>query len=99
MTNEQKALDEWMKEKGWKYWTPHESLARVTEEVGELARLINHAYGPKKKKDSESKQELEDEIGDILYGLACIATPHGIDLNEAFAKSLEKVKKRDKDRF
>lgn len=99
MNKEQQAIDAWFKEKGWPYWSPHEILARVTEEVGELARLINHQYGPKKKKDSESAQELEDEIGDIVYALACLCNTHGINLDEALMKSLAKVQSRDKDRF
>jgi len=99
MNKEQQALDSWMEKKEWSYWTPHENLARLTEEVGELARLVNHLYGPKKKKENESEQVLEEEIGDIIYTLACFANPKGIDLDEAFMKSLEKVKERDKDRF
>jgi NTP pyrophosphatase (non-canonical NTP hydrolase) len=73
MNKEQKIIHEWMAAHGWPYWTPHEMLARVTEEVGELARVVNHEYGPKKRKESEDVQELEAELGDILYALACFA--------------------------
>ncbi len=92
-------LDNSMKELGWKYWSPHEILARLVEEVGEFARLVNHEYGPKKKKTEERTQEFSDEIGDILYTLACFANTHDIDLEQAFENSLKKVQKRDKDRF
>jgi len=69
------------------------------EETGELARLINHLYVSKEKKPSEAKQDLELEIGDILFTLACFANSHDIDLDDAFDKSLDKVTDRDKDRF
>ncbi|MEK7639508.1 MAG: nucleotide pyrophosphohydrolase [Patescibacteria group bacterium] len=99
MNKEQKELDDWYKEKGWSYWSPHAMLARLIEEVGEFARLINHEYGPKPKKASEQSQNFSDEIGDILYTLVCFANTHDIDLDEALKESLEKVKTRDKDRF
>lgn len=99
MNKEQKAIDAWFTEMNWAYWSPHEILARVTEEVGEFARLVNHEYGPKKKKSTEREQEFEEEIGDIIYTLACFANTHDIDLDRALQKSLDKVKNRDKDRF
>ncbi|MBY0309968.1 nucleotide pyrophosphohydrolase [Patescibacteria group bacterium] len=99
MIKEQQVLDEWFKAKGWPYWSPHEILARLMEETGEFARLVNHEYGPKKKKDGEATQDFEDELGDILYTLACFANTHHIDLDSALARSLEKVAGRDKDRF
>lgn len=99
MNKEQRAIDEWFTEKDWPYWTPHEILARVTEEVGELARLINHEYGPKKKKLDEPVQALEEEIGDIVCALACLCNTQGIDLDAALKKSVEKMWTRDKDRF
>lgn len=95
----QNDIDQWFVESGWSYWSPHEILARLVEETGELARLVNHVYGPKKKKNNESEQDFEEEIGDILYTLACFANTHHIDLEEALQKSLDKVKNRDKNRF
>lgn len=95
----QKRIDDYYRDNGWEYWQPHENLARLLEESGELARLINHLYGPKKKKASESEQELEEEIGDILYTLACLANVHNIDLGQALQKSIEKVESRDQGRF
>lgn len=99
MNNGQKQVDRWFKNKGWAYWSPHEILARLVEEVGELARLVNHQYGPKKKKSEEAAQTIEDEIGDVLYALACLANTHDIDLDQALQKSIDKVELRDKDRF
>lgn len=99
MNQGQKDIDAWFKEKGWPYWQPHEILARTIEEVGEFARLINHAYGPKKKRVEEAEQDFADEIGDILYSLACFCNAHGIDMDEALKASHEKVLLRDKDRF
>ncbi len=99
MNKEQKDIDAWFKERGWEYWTPHEILARLVEEVGEFARLVNHEYGPKKKKDSEAAQHFEEEIGDILYTLTCFANRHNINLDEALKRSLDKVVERDKNRF
>ena len=99
MNKQQKEIDNWFKKVGWNYWSPHEILARVAEEVGEFARLINHQYGPKKKKETEMTQDFEEELGDILYTLACFANTHDIDLDQALKRSLDKVTIRDKDRF
>ncbi len=99
MNKEQKELDQWFTTQNWPYWKPHEILARLVEEVGEFARLVNHEYGPKQKKSTERTQEFQDEIGDILYSLACFCNTHDIDLDEALKGSLEKVQSRDKDRF
>jgi len=74
-------------------------LARLVEEVGELARLINHEHGPKKKKSNEVEQSMEEEIGDILYALACLANTLDINLDSALQKSIDKVESRDKKRF
>lgn len=99
MNKGQRQIDEWFTKQGWPYWSPHEILARLVEEVGEFARLVNHEYGPKKKKSDERDQEFKEEIGDILYTLACFCNTHQIDLDEALASSLKKVQARDKDRF
>lgn len=95
----QQEVDDWMKTLEVGYWTPHEMLARATEEMGELARLINHQYGPKKKKSSEPEQELGEEIADVIFALTCIANAEGINLDEAFARVMDKCYGRDKERF
>jgi NTP pyrophosphatase (non-canonical NTP hydrolase) len=69
------------------------------EETGEFARIVNHLYGDKKKKLSEEEQDMEDEIGDIMYTLICFANSNNLSLDSAIRKSMDKVVKRDKDRF
>ncbi len=95
----QKVVDEWTGQFRPQYWRPHEILARLTEEVGELAREINDIFGPKKKKKNKPKKEVADEIADILFTLACLANSLDIDLDEAFNKVMEKYQKRDSDRY
>ncbi len=99
MDEYQKEVDAWFKEKGWAYWEPLAITARLFEEGGEFARLVNHVYGPKKKKLDEKVQDMEEEMGDIIYTLICFANSHNINLDEAIRKSLDKASGRDKDRF
>jgi NTP pyrophosphatase (non-canonical NTP hydrolase) len=99
LSDYQKKVDEWASQFKTPYWAPHEILARVTEETGELARLINHLYGPKKKKVDEPKQELGEEMCDIIFAIACLANSKNINLDEAFQKVMEKIQRRDHDRF
>lgn len=99
MKKMQSDVDEWTKQYTPQYWQPHEILARLIEEVGELAREINHQFGPKKKKATEQEKELADELGDILFTLCCLANSQGIDLGEAFNRVMEKSRTRDKDRY
>jgi NTP pyrophosphatase (non-canonical NTP hydrolase) len=81
------------------YWTPLSNLARLTEEVGELAREINHHYGEKPKKASEQDGNIATEMGDILYILAALANSLDIDLNEAFNQVMDKYRQRDVQRW
>lgn len=81
------------------YFSPLANLARMTEEVGELAREINHHYGEKKKKDSEADNTIKAELGDNLFVLLCIANSLDIDMTESFNETMEKFNTRDKDRF
>jgi NTP pyrophosphatase (non-canonical NTP hydrolase) len=99
MEQYQKELDDWFKKLGWEYWEPLAMTARLFEEGGEFARLVNHVYGPKKKKFDEEKQDMEEEIGDIIYVLICFANKHGISLDTAIRKSIDKAVIRDKNRF
>jgi NTP pyrophosphatase (non-canonical NTP hydrolase) len=99
MNNYQQQLDTWFKDKGWPYWSPLSILARLMEEVGEFARLVNHQFGDKKKKADEAPQDFEDELGDILYTIICFANSNNIDLDRAIQKSFDKTMKRDKDRY
>ena len=95
----QTELDQWFTKEGWSYWEPLAILARLMEECGEFARLANHVWGPKKKKLDEVEQDMEEEIGDILYTLICFANANGLNLDRAIRKSMDKVVKRDTNRF
>ena len=99
MDKYQKEVDRWFKKEGWKYWDPLVITARLFEEGGEFARLVNHLWGSKKKKADEHKQDVEEEIGDIIYTLICFANSQKISLDKAIRRSLNKVAKRDKNRF
>jgi NTP pyrophosphatase (non-canonical NTP hydrolase) len=95
----QEIVDQWINEFGGGYWAPMSNLARVTEEVGELARLINHLYGEKRKKASEAEQELGIEISDIIFALICLANSQGIDLETSFEQMMTKLTTRDRYRY
>ena len=95
----QKQVDDWAKQFDPPYWQPPEVMLRLMEETGELAREVNHRWGPKKKKSTEEMKELEDEIGDILFTLSCLANSKNIDLDVAFARTMDKCWGRDKDRY
>ena len=81
------------------YFTPMEMLARMTEELGELAREVNHVYGPKKKKSTEAEKNIADEMGDMLFVLISMANSLDVDLQEAHDRVMEKFRTRDKDRW
>lgn len=81
------------------YFTPLAMLARMTEEVGELAREVNHYYGEKPKKNSEDEKSMEQELGDLLFVLICFANSLHIDLDEAFDLVMKKFNERDQDRW
>lgn len=93
----QKLVDDWIKSVGVRYFSELSNMAQLTEEVGELARVINRTYGDQSIKQGE-ELDLEGEIGDVLFVLTCIANQTGIDLTQALQKNLEKKTQRDKDR-
>lgn len=95
----QEDIDAWVQSVGGGYWSPHANLARIAEEVGELARLINHLYGPKPKKAGEAAQELGEEMADIIFAIICMANAEGIDLDTALTGVIDKVWRRDRDRY
>lgn len=95
----QRLVDEWIGQFEEGYWPPLSNLARLTEEVGELARLMNHRFGHKPKKDDEPEQDLALELADILFVLLVIANEQAIDLDEALERTLEKYRRRDSDRW
>ena len=73
MNKHQQQVDEWIQQYKIGYFKPPELMMRLTEEVGELAREINHRHGPKQKKSTEETQEMEEELGDVLFTICCIA--------------------------
>ncbi|WP_071459952.1 nucleotide pyrophosphohydrolase [Bacillus massilinigeriensis] len=81
------------------YFSPLAMMARMTEELGELAREVNHYYGEKPKKASENEKEIKEELGDLLFVLICFANSLGIDLEEAHDTVMKKYNSRDKDRW
>jgi len=95
----QQAVDEWIGRFAEGYWPPLSNLARLIEEVGELARELNHRYGNKPKKPDEPEQDLALEIADIMFVLIAIANEQKIDLQSAFEQVLEKYRTRDADRW
>ncbi len=96
----QQEIDHLIKDE-WKsnYWAPLSSLARLTEEVGELAREINHSYGEKPKKTNEAQGSIAAELGDILYIVASLANSLEIDLDSAFDLVMTKYRTRDAQRW
>lgn len=95
----QKIIDDWAQTLEKPYWSPLSQLARLIEEVGELARIYNHKYGDKVKKPTEDTDNIQDEMGDILFDLICMANQEGILLSDALDGVINKSKTRDKDRF
>ena len=95
----QAQVDAWISRFEEGYWPPLSNLARLTEEVGELAREMNHRFGHKPKKATELEQDLAIELADALFVLLVIANEQGIDLEEALERVLEKYRTRDGDRW
>jgi NTP pyrophosphatase (non-canonical NTP hydrolase) len=95
----QRAVDAWVSQFAEGYWPPLSNLARLVEEVGELARELNHRFGHKPKRADEPEQDLALELADILFVLIAIANERGIDLDESFQRALEKYRSRDASRW
>ena len=99
MEEMQKIVDEYIGQFKVDYFSPLASMARMTEEVGELAREINHYHGEKQKKSSEEEQEISEELADVLFIVITMANSLDIDLTEAFKQTMDKFQTRDKYRF
>ncbi|MGZ0053242.1 nucleotide pyrophosphohydrolase [Brevibacillus gelatini] len=99
MQEMQQEVDQYISQFKEGYFSPLSMLARMTEEVGELAREINHYYGEKPKKKDEAEKTVEEELGDVLFIVICFANSLGIDLQEAFDRIMHKFNTRDKDRW
>jgi NTP pyrophosphatase (non-canonical NTP hydrolase) len=94
----QKIVDKWIKNHGVRYFNELTNLAILTEEVGEVARIISRRYGEQSEKESDKDEDLADEIADVLFVLICIANQTGIDLESALRKNLKKKTNRDLNR-
>jgi NTP pyrophosphatase (non-canonical NTP hydrolase) len=94
----QKTVDEWINTIGVRYFNELTNMALLTEEVGELARIIARKYGEQSFKNGESGDTLPDEMADVLFVLICLANQTGVDLEDAMRKNLEKKSIRDKNR-
>jgi len=99
MKETQKQVDEWVQKFKIGYFKPLEIMTRLMEETGELAREINHRFGPKKKKDTEDKSDIEEEIADIIFTLTCLSNSLDLDMDRGFKKVMDKLNSRDKDRW
>lgn len=94
----QESVDQWIKMHGVRYFNELTNMAILTEEVGEVARIIARRYGEQSEKESDKSKQLDDELADVLFVLICIANQTGVNLEEALQKNLEKKTKRDRDR-
>ena len=94
----QEQVDQWIKTTGVRYFSELTNMAMLTEEVGEVARIMARRYGDQSEKPSDKDKDLADEMADVLWVLICLANQTGVDLTQAFQKNLEKKSMRDADR-
>lgn len=94
----QKQVDQWINTMGVRYFNELTNMAMLTEEVGEVARIIARRYGEQSEKESDRDRDLGDELADVLWIVICLANQTGVDLTEAFKKNVEKKTMRDNDR-
>jgi len=96
--NAQQIVDNWIKEHGVRYFNELTNMAQLTEEVGEVARIVARRYGEQSEKESDKDKDLGEELADVLFVLLCLANQTGVNLQEAFDKRMDKKAKRDHDR-
>ena len=94
----QKIVDQWIREVGVRYFNELTNMAMLTEEVGEVARIIARRYGEQSEKESDKEKDLGDELADVLFVLICLANQTGVDLEKALQKNLAKKTVRDTER-
>ncbi len=94
----QQQVDQWIKSHGVRYFNELTNMAILTEEVGEVARIMARRYGEQSEKESDKNKDLGDEMADVLWVLICLANQTGVDLSKAFQQNLKKKTVRDKDR-
>jgi len=98
LKNSQIEVDNWIKEHGVRYFNELTNMAQLTEEVGEVARIIARRYGEQSEKESDKDKDLGEELADVVFVVLCLANQTGIDLQAAFDKKMDKKTKRDHDR-
>jgi NTP pyrophosphatase (non-canonical NTP hydrolase) len=96
--NAQLAVDKWIKEHGVRYFNELTNMAQLSEEVGEVARIIARRYGEQSEKESDKDKDLGEELSDVVFVVLCLANQTGIDLQEAFDKKMNRKASRDHDR-
>ena len=96
--NAQEVVDNWINEHGVRYFNELTNMAQLTEEVGEVARIIARRYGEQSEKESDKDKDLGEELADVLFVVLCLANQTGVDLQSAFDKRMDKKAKRDHDR-
>ncbi len=94
----QKTVDDWIKKYGVRYFSQLTNMAILTEEVGEVARIISRTYGEQSSKESDKNKDLSDELADVLWVVICLANQCGIDLTEALERNIRKKTERDSTR-
>jgi NTP pyrophosphatase (non-canonical NTP hydrolase) len=96
--NAQQVVDNWIQQHGVRYFNELTNMAQLTEEVGEVARIIARRYGEQSEKESDKNKDLGEELADVLFVVLCLANQTGIDLQAAFDKKMDIKTKRDHDR-
>ena len=96
--NAQQAVDEWIQNYGVRYFNELTNMAQLTEEVGEVARIIARRYGEQSEKESDKNKDLGEELADVLFVVLCLANQTGVNLQHSFEKKLDIKTKRDHDR-
>lgn len=99
LTQIQKEVDNWAQQFEKPYFSPLSMVATMVEEVGEVARVINILYGDKPAKEQENQKHLQEELGDVLFTIICMANAFGISLHDTFLQKQDKLYKRDSNRF
>ncbi|MFC7356768.1 nucleotide pyrophosphohydrolase [Jejudonia soesokkakensis] len=98
LKNAQKIVDTWIKKHGVRYFNELTNMAQLTEEVGEVARIIARRYGEQSEKESDKNKDLGEELADVIFVVLCLANQTGVDLQEAFDEKMKLKTKRDYDR-
>lgn len=94
----QKKVDDWIKEHGIRYFDELTNMAQLSEEVGEVARIISRRYGEQSEKESDKSKDLGDELADVIFVVLCLANQTGVNLQKAFDKKMQLKSKRDHER-